>query len=135
MQRAAREVAAFFEDVDVFLTPTLARPPARVGEVLPTKAEEAQMALLRRLPFKALLDVALAKMGEGKLAYTPNTQLFNQTGQPGVSLPLHWNAAGLPIGMQFVGRFGDEATLFRLAAQIEEARPWADRKPPMVAAG
>ncbi len=132
MQRAARDVAAFFETCDVFVTSTLARPPARVGELLPTRAEQAQVAALRHLAFKPVLDFALQKMASGKLAATPNTQLFNQTGQPGISLPLSWNAAGLPIGVQLVGRFGDEATLFRLSKQLEEARPWEDRLPPMV---
>ena len=79
-------------------------------------------------------DVALEKMGSGKMAYTPNTQLFNQTGQPAMSVPLHWNTAGLPIGVQLAARFGDEATLFRVAAQLEAARPWAGKKPPMVTA-
>jgi amidase len=62
---------------------------------------------------------------------TANTMLFNMTGQPAMSVPLFWNRQGLPIGMQFAGRFGDEATLFRLAAQIEEARPWSHRRPPL----
>ena len=65
---------------------------------------------------------------------TGNTMIFNQTGQPAMSLPLHWNAAGLPIGVQVAARFGDEATLFRLAAELEAACPWADRAPPLVGA-
>jgi Asp-tRNA(Asn)/Glu-tRNA(Gln) amidotransferase A subunit family amidase len=61
--------------------------------------------------------------------YAAFTPLFNITGQPAMSVPLHWNAQGLPIGVHFAGRFGDEATLFRLAAQLEEAAPWKDRVP------
>jgi len=64
------------------------------------------------------------------LTFIPYTPLFNVTGQPAMSLPLHWNAAGLPIGMQFVARMGEEATLFRLAGQLEQAQPWFDRAPP-----
>jgi amidase len=131
MQRNARGVAAWFEPHDIFLSPTMARPPARIGELTVQKAERAQLGLVRGLGFKAVLDVALDKMAGGRLAWTPNTQLFNQTGQPGMSMPLFWSQAGLPIGTQFVGRFGEEATLFRLAAQLEEARPWAGRVPPL----
>ena len=124
MHRAGREVGAFFETVDLFMTPTLARPPARIGELAIQPAERLQMGLLARLPLQALLDLALEKMGEGKLSYTPNTQLFNQTGQPAMSVPLWTTDGGLPIGTQFAARFGDEATLLRLAAQLEAARPW-----------
>ncbi len=63
--------------------------------------------------------------------FMPYTSLFNVTGQPAMSVPLYWNDAGLPIGMQFVGRYGDEATLFRLASQLEKAKPWSDRIPPI----
>ena len=62
--------------------------------------------------------------------YIPFTPLFNVTGQPAMSVPLHWNDAGLPIGMQFVARLGDDATLIRLAGQLERARPWFERRPP-----
>jgi amidase len=62
-------------------------------------------------------------------AYCPFTPLFNTTGQPALSLPLHFTDANLPVGVQFVGRFGDEATLFRLAAQLEQAMPWHMRRP------
>ncbi len=129
MQKAAREVAGFFERYDLLLTPTMARPPAKVGELGLSFAERAQMGVLTALPLGKLLDVALEKMGSGKLAYTPNTQLFNQTGQPAMSVPLFWNTQSLPIGTQFAARFGDEATLFRLASQLEKARPWAGKKP------
>ena len=65
--------------------------------------------------------------------FIPYTPLFNVTGQPAMSVPLYWNEAPLPIGSHFVGRFGDEATLFRLAAQLERARPWNERRPPICA--
>lgn len=125
MQRTNRTVAELFEDHDVFLTPTAGRPPARIGELTMQRRELLQISALKRLPLKALLDIGLDKMGGTKLAYTPNTMLFNQTGQPAMSVPLFDNAQGLPIGSQFVGRFGDEATLFRLAAQLEQAHPFS----------
>ena len=68
------------------------------------------------------------------LSFIPFTPLANITGNPSMNVPLWWSGEGLPIGTMFTGRFGDEATLLRLAAQLEAARPWAARRPPVHAA-
>ena len=112
LHAAGRQVAAFLERYDVLLTPTMATPPLPLGGALTLThpdPEEHLASLVRMIGF---------------------TQLFNASGNPAMSVPLHWNDAGLPIGVQFAARFGDEATLFRLAAQLEEARPWFERRPP-----
>jgi amidase len=129
IRRAARQVAAFFTRYDVLLTATTARPPVTLGELVPSRAERFQMGVLRRLPLRAFVLRALDEAAHGPLAATPNTQLFNMTGQPAISLPLSWNAAGLPIGTQWVAPFGREDILFRLASQLETARPWSKRRP------
>ena len=113
----SRTVGAFFQNYDVLVTPTIARAPARHGEINQNKKVETAMDWTRSV-----------------FAYCPFTPLFNSTGQPAISLPMHWAANGLPIGVQFAGRFGDEATLIRLASQLEQARPWKDRKPALFAA-
>jgi amidase len=112
LQRIAREVAAFFAGFDLWLTPTLAAPPVPLGT------------------FDHRSTDALAMFRQAS-EFVPFTPLFNATGQPACSLPLHWSESGLPIGVQIVARFGDEATIFRLAAALEEARPWAERVPPI----
>jgi len=76
-----------------------------------------------------LLDMAVSRA----YAFTPYTPLFNVTGQPSASVPLHWNAEGLPIGTMLTARFGEDARLFRLCAQIEEARPFREKRPPVFA--
>ncbi|MBL8487570.1 MAG: amidase, partial [Rhodocyclaceae bacterium] len=132
LQIASRRVGEFFADWDVLLTPTLAAPPVAIGELQPNAAERALMAVVGPLRAGWLLRLlgAVKPMAEKSLAFIPYTPVFNVTGQPAMSVPLHWNAAGLPIGMHFVGRYGDEATLFRLAGQLERVRPWFDRAPP-----
>ena len=132
MQQATRRMAAFFDTHDLFLTATLAGPPLPVGSFDLSAGERLQLALLRAVPLKALLEQALSTLGTEALAATPNTQLFNMTGQPAMSLPLFWSDAGLPIGVQFAARSGGEGTLLSLAAQLEQARGWADRLPPIV---
>jgi amidase len=105
--------AVLFKEVDVWLTPTAGMPPPEIGYLDISK--EAPERLERK-------------------AYelVPVTPLFNLTGQPAMSVPLYWNADALPIGVHFAARPGDEATLLRLAAQLEQARPWADRVPPLL---
>lgn len=110
----SRGLAAFLETYDVFLCPTLCSPPLRIGELNTMSEDLSHIApILRR--------------------YMPGTSMFNMSGQPAMSVPLAWNAAGLPLGMMFAARFGDEATLFRLAAQLEQERPWKDKLPPICA--
>ncbi len=132
LQLSSRSIGAFFQDWDMLLTPTLAAPPVPIGALQPNAAERAFMAVIGPLRAGWLLGAlgAVKPMAAKSLGFIPYTPLFNVTGQPAMSVPLHWNAAGLPIGMQFVGRYGDEATLFRLAGQLERARPWFDRAPP-----
>jgi amidase len=110
LQKITRQIAEYFEGIDVLLTPTLGEPPAPLGTFDSPPGE----------PLTGLFRAA---------AYVPFTPPFNVTGQPGISLPLHWNAGGLPIGVQF----GDEETLLSLAGQLERAAPWADRRPPVSA--
>jgi amidase len=128
-QETAYQMELFFHTYDVLLTPTLGRPPVRIGELKPTKAQMIAIAALRRFPIKKALDIVLGQMAAENMDPAPNTELFNLTGQPAMSVPLHWNADGLPIGTQFVARYGDEATLLRLAGQLEQARPWFDNRP------
>jgi amidase len=133
LKNTARHVGEFFQDYDVLLTPTLARPPIRTGELQPKGAEAVAMKSLGRLNAGGLISAMadIDAMAEQVFEFMPYTPVFNATGQPAMSVPLHWNDEGLPIGMHFVARYGDEATLFRLAAQLEHAAPWADRRPPV----
>jgi amidase len=135
MQAEARRVAAFFADHDLLLTPTMAYPPARIGTFAPTTGQRLILAALRALPLKPLLDRALDQLAAESLEATANTMLFNMTGQPAMSVPLFWNGDGLPIGSQLVARYGEEGLLFRVAAQLESARPWFGRRPGVAAAG
>ena len=132
LQLASRRTGEFFRDWDVLLTPTLAAPPVPIGELQPDAAGRGLMGVVGPLRARWLLKLlgAVKPMAEKSLGFIPYTPVFNVTGQPAMSVPLHWNAAGLPIGMHFVGRYGDEATLFRLAGQLERVRPWFDRAPP-----
>jgi amidase len=132
IHRASRQVAHFFSEYDLFVTSTHAAPPVMIGELGLKTADKLQLALIRNLPLQSLFDLMLKGMGNKALSKTPNTMLFNQTGQPGMSIPLHWNDDGLPIGTQVIAPFGGEGLLFQVATQLEEARPWAHRHPPFI---
>jgi amidase len=106
----ARGIVEFLAPYDLLLTPTLAQPPVPVGSIIGDDPWES-----------------FRKAGE----FTAFTQVANITGLPAVSLPLYWSEAGLPIGVQLVGRPADEATLIRVSAQLEQARPWGGRRPPV----
>jgi amidase len=127
----SRRLAGFFATYDLLLTPTLAKPPIEIGALNKQGAEEMMMRVAERLPIAGLLRRfgAIQRIATEAWAFTPFTAVWNATGQPGCNLPLFWEG-GLPIGVQLVGRFGDEATLLRVAAQVEAARPWAARRPP-----
>ena len=130
---AARTLAAFHERYDVLITPTVARPPVRIGELALTGAEKVALGALRRFPVPLAMRKLLDRVAENNLERTPNTQLFNQTGQPAVSIPGGRSEQGLPLGVQLVGRFGEDATLIRLAAQLEAAQPWIQDLPQLIA--
>jgi len=132
LQVAARAVGRFFQGCDVLLTPTLSCPPVPIGSLQPSAAEKALIGTLGRLRAGWVLGLlgVIEPLAAKTFEFIPWTPVFNVTGQPAMSVPLHWTDDGLPVGMHFVGRFGDEATLFRLAGQLEGARPWAGRAPP-----
>lgn len=122
---------AFMRDYDVILTPTLASPPVKIGELALTNSEKTQVAVLTRLKSRALLGKAARDIAARMFDWIPTTPVFNLTGQPAISVPLHWTSDGLPVGVQFAARLNDEATLLQLAAQLERARPWSARRPPV----
>lgn len=112
INREVRQIARFFTDVDVLLTPTLAQPPATLGTL-------------------STQTLSLDDFQQAMAAYCPFTGAFNATGQPAISLPLFWSAHGLPIGVQLVGRFAHDTLLLQLAAQLEAATPWFHRTAPL----
>lgn len=129
---ASISIAEFFQTHDVLITPTLAQPPLKVGEIATTALERNAARVFRTAPIKKVMLNLLDQLAEDPLAPNPNTQLFNMTGQPAISLPLHKHE-GLPIGAQFVGRIGEEGLLLQLARQLEQAHPWTGLAGPLPA--
>lgn len=127
----AREFAEWTSAYDIILAPTLAQPPIPIGALLPHGIEAQVLAMLGRFSAGRVLRALgmVEKLAADAFEFIPTTPLFNMTGQPAMSVPLYWNAAGLPIGMHFSAQLGEEGKLLRLAAQLEAAAPWADRRP------
>lgn len=110
MHQVGLAMAKFHEKYDVIVSPTLAKPPVPLGVL-------------------SLSPKSIADYGRDVTEFGPHTALYNVTGQPSMSLPLHWSPEGLPIGVMFSARFGDDAMLLRLASQLEKAKPWAGTRP------
>jgi amidase len=116
LHRYSRQIVSRWSQIDVLLSPTLALPPIEIGALRPQEGEP---------PVQMLMNSA---------TFVPFTPVFNVTGQPAMSVPLHQTKDGLPVGVQFVGPAAGEEMLLSLASQLEGARPWADRRPPVFAA-
>ena len=131
LERCGKSVGRFLTGTDVLLTPTIATPPPKLGALPPRPIEHLQLRMLGALGSGRLVKMAglIDRTAESAFDFTPWTPVFNISGQPTMSVPLHWNAGGLPIGVHFAARVGDEATLLCLAAQLERARPWFERVP------
>ncbi len=112
--RVTRQIAGFFETYDIFITPVLAAPPLKIGN-LSTDLDDIE-EMMGRL-----------------LSYMPYTAMYNLTGQPAMSVPLHWTPDGLPVGVQFAAKYANESLLYRLAGQLEKAKPWIDKRPQVFA--
>jgi amidase len=129
----SRALGAYFGRYDLFLTPTLAHPPITHGTGDPSPAEQRLLGFLHGtgilgvLARLGLLDRTADRIATDNLRYVPFTQLSNLTGTPSMSVPLHWTADGLPLGVQFTGPFGREDRLLQLARQLEDAQPWFGR--------
>jgi amidase len=133
LEGIARQALGFFERYDLLLSPTLAMPPPAIGALKPRGLEAFGQELLLGLHLGFLLRIpgVIDASVRRVFSFIPFSPLANVTGQPAMTVPLAWNAAGLPIGSQLTARFGDEATLYRVAAQLEVARPWRERRPPI----
>jgi Asp-tRNA(Asn)/Glu-tRNA(Gln) amidotransferase A subunit family amidase len=111
VERAARQMALLQRDYDILLSPTLAAPPVELGKLSLNQDNDA--------------------FEREAINISAFTLLYNATGQPAMSVPLHWTPQGLPVGVMFAGRYGEEGLLFQLAGQLEQASPWFDRLPPL----
>jgi amidase len=135
LQTEARRLVDVYRGYDLVLTPTLGTPPVHIGELKPRGADLIAQKVIAALNWKAPLSSTklIDQAAKSTYSFVPFTPVANFTGQPSMSVPLYWNAEGLPIGVMFTGRAAEEPIMFSLAAQLERARPWRDRRPPVFA--
>lgn len=131
LHRHARAIAPFFERFDMLITPTLARPPVRHGDLAPGRGEALMQKIALRAPLGPVLRLGSVVEDAARriFSFIPFTPIWNVTGQPAASLPTHRTADGLPVGVQLVGRFGDEAGVLALSAALEAAGHWRAHEP------
>jgi amidase len=130
VRMAGRTMGRFHQQFDLLVTPTLARVPWPHGDLAPNAFERRLLETLRRAPVGPALLALFRRLSKLVTETIPNTPLFNMTGQPAMSVPLHTSPEGLPVGVQFVAAYGADGLLLSVAGQLERARPWFDRRPP-----
>jgi amidase len=136
MQSFSRGWLAWSDRFDLLLTPAVGVPPLPIGAYRLSAGQRRALQILTALPKRVLLRQRpkILEAFRPMFDAAPYTMFANVTGQPSVSLPLHWTAHGLPMGMLFTARPADEATLFRIAGQLEQILPWAERRAPLAPA-
>ena len=129
----ARAMGEFHQQYDLLLTPTLGMKPFKTGALQSSAAEEAGLKIMNALGISTLVKYTglIEKISSKIYNWLPYPPLANITGQPSMSMPLHWSSDGLPVGVMFTAKMNNEALLFRLAAQIEQAKPWFDKVAPL----
>ncbi len=129
LDKVSYQSAVEFTHYDMLMMPTMPGPPPLIGEYRLDFIEHSLLELIKHVSFRPLLSKLVKQIAERHLAFTPFTPLFNITGQPAMSVPLFWDNKGLPVGIQFAARCGDEYSLFQLANQLEQAQPWSEKCP------
>jgi amidase len=133
VQDAQWAMARFHDVHDILVSPVLAAPPPRLGSADLSGIEKASIRAFHRVLMPPVTGMIHRRALREAFEWVGYTQLTNMTGAPAMSVPLHWTPEGLPVGIHMSASFGNEALLFRLAAQLEQAAPWSHRQPPTVA--
>lgn len=129
LDKAGWVFANFLQKYDVIMTPTMASPAPLVGSFKPDTIERGILELVHWLPHSVLMHKFIKRAAARNFGFSPFTAIFNVSGQPAMSVPLYWDSEGMPIGIQFAGRIGEEALLLKLGAQLEAVQPWETREP------